>query len=69
LPYEDWLRAYTSGAAWAGGQEDERGSLTPGKRADLVVVEGRLDAAAPPRVVETWVAGVRVHVARSPGNC
>ncbi len=63
VSYEDWLRAYTAGAAYAGGQEHERGSLTPGKRADLVVLEGDLDAAEPPRVVETWVAGQRVHAA------
>jgi hypothetical protein len=64
LPYEEWLRAYTAGAAFAGGQEDERGSLTPGKRADLVVLEGELDAEHPPRVVETWVAGTCVHSTR-----
>ena len=64
LDYEEWLRAYTSGAAYAGGQEHERGSITPGKRADLIVIEGRLDPADPPRVVETWVAGARVYRAR-----
>jgi predicted amidohydrolase YtcJ len=63
LDYEEWLRAYTSGAAYAGGQEHERGSITPGKRADLVIIEGRLDPAEPPRVVETWVAGARVYLA------
>ena len=36
LAYEEWLRLYTAGAAYAGGQEHERGALTPGKRADLV---------------------------------
>jgi predicted amidohydrolase YtcJ len=61
LPYEEWLRAYTAGAAFAGGQEDERGSLSPGKRADLVVLEGALDPLAPPRVAETWIGGRRVH--------
>lgn len=55
--YEDWFEAYTLGAAYAGGQEAERGSLTPGKRADLVVLEGELDPDRPPRVAETWVAG------------
>jgi len=60
VPFEDWLRAYTIGAAWAGGQEGERGSLTPGKRADLVVLEGALAAETPPRVAQTWVAGERV---------
>jgi predicted amidohydrolase YtcJ len=57
VPMEDWLRAYTSGAAHAGGQEAERGSITEGKRADLVVLEGDLSSERPPRVVETWVGG------------
>ncbi len=60
LAYEDWLRAYTAGAAFAGGQEHERGTLTAGKRADLAVLEGALDPERPPRVVETWIAGERV---------
>jgi len=54
VPFEDWLAAYTRGAAFAGGQEDERGSLTPGKRADLVVLD-RADAGA--AVEETWIGG------------
>ncbi len=33
------LRAYTVGAAYAGGVEDELGSLEPGKRADLIVLD------------------------------
>jgi predicted amidohydrolase YtcJ len=61
LPYEEWLRLYTAGAAYAGGQEHERGTLTPGKRADLVVLEGRLDPEHPPRVVQTWVGGEVVY--------
>lgn len=63
LGYEEWLRAYTLGAAYAGGQEGERGSLERGKRADLVVVEGELDAENPPRVAETWVAGRLAYAA------
>ena len=59
IDYEGWLRLYSAGAAYAGGQEHERGTLTPGKRADLVVLEGPLDPEHPPRVVETWVGGVR----------
>ncbi|HEY8216197.1 MAG TPA: amidohydrolase [Acidimicrobiia bacterium] len=58
VPFDDWLEAYTAGAAYAGGQEHERGRLAPGLRADLVVLD--LDAE-PPTVVETWVAGERVH--------
>ena len=59
IDYEAWLRLYSAGAAYAGGQEHERGTLTPGKRADLVVLEGPLDPDHPPRVAETWVGGVR----------
>ena len=65
LDYESWLQAATIGAARVGGQEDERGSLRAGKRADLVVLEGELDAEAPPRAAETWVAGERVYAAGS----
>ena len=50
-----------AGAAYAGGQERERGTLTPGKRADLVVVDGPLDGSAVPQVAQTWVAGRCVY--------
>ncbi len=33
------LRLYTEGSAWFSFEEDERGSLAPGKRADLAVLE------------------------------
>ncbi len=65
LPFSDWLYAYTMGAAIAGGQEHERGSITPGKRADLVALDL---TAADPRVVATWVGGERVWSANeNPG--
>ena len=58
LPFTDWLTAYTRGAAYAGGQEHERGMLAPGLLADLVV----LDRAAPDaRVLQTWKRGTCVH--------
>ncbi len=57
LPYEEWLRAYTAGAAYAGFQETERGMLRPGLRADLVILDGALDPERPPVVAQTWVAG------------
>lgn len=63
VAYDDWLRAYTVGAAYAGGQEDERGQLRPGLRADLVVLDGELDAEHPPSVAQTWVAGELVYTA------
>jgi predicted amidohydrolase YtcJ len=56
VPFDDWLHAWTAGAAAAGGQEDERGTLRPGLRADLVILEGET-------VAETWVAGERVFSA------
>jgi predicted amidohydrolase YtcJ len=57
VPVLEWLRAYTMGSAFAGGQEHERGSITPGKRADLVVLEGDLSADGNARVRQTWVGG------------
>jgi hypothetical protein len=35
---EDALRAYTSGSAWFSFDENKRGSLEPGKLADLAVL-------------------------------
>jgi predicted amidohydrolase YtcJ len=64
VSYEDWLRAYTAGAAYAGGQETERGSLAPGLRADLVVLDGELDADDPPTVAQTWIGGRLVYEAK-----
>jgi predicted amidohydrolase YtcJ len=57
VPFDDWLWAYTAGAAYAGGQEYERGTLAPGLRADFVVLDGELDADRQPTVAETWVGG------------
>lgn len=57
LELSEWVRAYTAGSAFAGGQENERGRLIPGLRADLVVLDGTLDSDSPPTVAETWVAG------------
>ena len=61
VDFPSWLKAYTAGAALAGGQEHERGTIAPGLRADLVVLEGELDPKNPPRVAETWVAGQQVY--------
>ena len=65
LDYLTWLDAWTAGAAFAGGQEGERGRFEPGLRADLVVLDGGLDLADPPRVAQTWVAGRLVHDSRN----
>jgi len=59
VPVADWLRAYTAGAAFAGGQEHERGSLRPGLRADLVELAPTSTGAAPFRGTATWIDGRR----------
>lgn len=58
VPFDEWLAAYTTGAAYAGGQETERGSIAAGKLADLVVLD-RADTGA--RVLQTWKRGALVH--------
>ena len=60
------LRAYTLDAAWIAGEERERGSLTPGKLADFVLLTDDVTAVEPDRigdvgVVATFVGGRCVH--------
>ncbi len=60
-PLDAW-RAATSGAAQLLGVDDQLGTLDPGKRADIVVLDGslgELDGLAA-RVREVWRDGVRV---------
>lgn len=47
--------AYTMGAAFASGEEHVGGSITPGKRADMVVLSEDLFADPPERILETSV--------------
>jgi len=64
VPAETALRAYTLDAAWAARDEHRRGSLTPGKLADLVVLdrdpvtEGPIESV---RVLATLLGGACVH--------
>jgi predicted amidohydrolase YtcJ len=69
LTVEQALRAYTMGSADALGVADTAGSITPGKQADLVVVDRDPTGIDPENifdltVVETYVAGARVYRAR-----
>ncbi|WP_017589917.1 amidohydrolase [Nocardiopsis ganjiahuensis] len=69
---EQALRAYTLDAAWAGHDEHERGSVTPGKLADLVVLDrDPVDTAdrgiGSVRVLATLVGGRAVHGAEALG--
>lgn len=50
------LRAYTAGGAWAGRLEDLTGTLRPGLAADLVLIDGDLEALAPESFGQTGIA-------------
>jgi predicted amidohydrolase YtcJ len=68
---ETALRAYTVNNAWAAGEESWKGSIQPGKLADLVVLDRDpfRDPAAELRnrkVLFTIVGGRVVHEARTP---
>src|SRR5262249_56105313 len=61
---EEALRAYTSEAAWAAFEEREKGTLSPGKLADFVVLSADPLTIAPDSIekieVLRTVAGGRV---------
>lgn len=66
LTVEQALRGYTLGSAFAIHAEADRGTLAPGKHADLVVLDADPFAVPPGelasiRVLETWVGGEPVH--------
>jgi predicted amidohydrolase YtcJ len=66
ITIEDALRAYTAGVAYQAFAEDERGTLTPGKAADLVWLDRDLLGLDPHEVASrssvrgTWLAGTRI---------
>ena len=72
LTIEEAIEAYTKGPAWASFEEAQKGSLEPGKLADLAVFDTNLIEAArkdPPallkaRVLATIVGGAIVYEAR-----
>ena len=55
LTLEEALQAYTMGSAFAEFREREKGSLTPGKLADLVVLDGDLFAMAEEKIKDAAV--------------
>ena len=66
---QEAIAAYTLGAAYAEFQEHEKGSIEPGKLADLVLLSQDVLTIAPAairdtHVLETWVGGVAVYEAR-----
>ena len=69
LTLEEALLAYTMGSAFAEFREKEKGSLTPGKLADVVVLDSDLFAMAPEKIKDaavryTIVGGKVVYQAR-----
>lgn len=69
---EEALRGFTLDAAHAGFMEEQVGSLSPGKRADFVVLDRDLmtvpETEIPHiRVLETWLDGQAVYRAAGPG--
>lgn len=68
VTFEEALHAVTLGSAYQYFEEDRKGSITPGKRADLVVLE-RDPAAVPVEdvsevaVLETFARGVSIYAA------
>ncbi|HEX6802102.1 MAG TPA: amidohydrolase family protein [Terriglobales bacterium] len=66
LSIEQALAAYTTGSAYAEFAEKDKGTLSPGKLADFVVLDRDLTAAAPEkipgtRVLRTVVGGKTVY--------
>lgn len=61
MKLDEIIHAYTMGAAYASGEETFKGSLTPGKAADFMVVSDDIFKMAPERIcelkVETMVIG------------
>jgi len=70
LDLETSLRSYTVNTAWAEGEEANKGSLTTGKLADLVVIDHDLFAIQPAQIKDAKVlltmVGGRVTYAAAP---
>jgi predicted amidohydrolase YtcJ len=55
ITVEEALRAYTAGSAYASFEERDKGTLEPGKLADLVMIDRDLTTIAPERIREARV--------------
>ena len=69
LTREEALKAMTIWAAYSSFEENERGSLSSGKDADFVVLDGDLLKSPEKdlfklKVSQTWIAGEQVYVAQ-----
>jgi len=66
ITVEEALRAYTWGGAYASFEEGEKGTLEPGKLADVTIVDRNLTTVAPEtladaKIVATIVGGRVVY--------
>ena len=71
LSTEEAIESYTLGSAYAEFQEREKGSISPGKLADFVLLSEDVLKLAPAdlrrvRVLRTWVGGTEVYSAAVP---
>jgi predicted amidohydrolase YtcJ len=60
LTITEAVHAYTVGAAQAAGVADRLGSLSPGKLADLVVLDRDIFQVAPDEILDTCVVGTMI---------
>ena len=69
MPIKEAIEAYTMGSAYAEFQENEKGSIAPGKLADMVLLSDDVLAIDPVKirdvkVLKTWVGGKLTYEAR-----
>ncbi len=55
LTVEESVRAYTMGSAYAEFQEKEKGSITPGKLADMVILSDDIFSIDPAKIRDVKV--------------
>ncbi len=73
LTIREAIEAYTLGSAYAEFQESEKGSITPGKLADMVLLSEDVLSIDPVkirdvRVLKTWVGGKLIYDSAAPSQ-
>jgi predicted amidohydrolase YtcJ len=73
LTIKEAVEAYTMGSAYAEFQENEKGSITPGKLADMVLLSDDVLTIDPVKirdvkVLKTWVGGKLTYDAAAPSR-
>jgi predicted amidohydrolase YtcJ len=72
LTIQEAIAAYTMGSAYAEFQEHDKGSIEPGKLADMVLLSQDVMTIAPAairetHILKTWVGGAEVYDSESTG--